>query len=77
MKLLTLGAAGGLLISPCQGSDIGAVPDLRAGLPTPAIVVADRTSPDQRVRGDQDFAGSATAGFILVGATAGIAKLGG
>src|SRR5690349_3280326 len=31
-----------LLLSAGQASDMGAVPDLLAGLPTPAAVVADR-----------------------------------
>jgi transposase len=31
-----------LLISPGQASDMGAVPELLAGLPTPTTVVADR-----------------------------------
>ena len=31
-----------LLISPGQASDMGAVPELLAGLPTPANVIADR-----------------------------------
>ena len=31
-----------LLISPGQASDMGAVPELLAGLPTPTTVIADR-----------------------------------
>jgi transposase len=31
-----------LLISPGQSSDMGAVPELLAGLPTPTTVIADR-----------------------------------